>query len=86
MLRPPAGNHEHGVDSHVIALPHEARGEALRRHRDTPQSPLVESEGSSVLACSRLDLDERERSAAPRDDVDLSTFLPSRAGQEFATL
>src|SRR3982751_1250534 len=70
--RPPARDDEHRVDADVVAVAHEARGEALGGNRDAPQAVVVERKGCGLVRCARLNLDEGDGTAPAGDDVDLS--------------
>ncbi len=72
MARPPARDDEQGVDPDVIPGAHEARAKALGSDRDAAQAVGIERECGRRFACTRLYLDERERMAAARDDIDFA--------------
>src|SRR6476661_9446835 len=72
MAGPAARDHEQRIDTHVVAIAHEARREALGGNSDTTQAPFVERESGSAFARPRLDLHEGEGAAAPRDNVNFA--------------
>ena len=73
MARELAGNQENRVDSNVVAFPRKAGCKPLRRHRHASQAILVKSQCCRFFSAPLLDFDEGDGSAAPSDQVDLST-------------
>ena len=82
VARKPPRDEEDGVDPHVIAGAGVAQREALGGDRDAAQAIGVERPGGGFLGAALLDLDKGERTAAPRDEVDLATGNPRALGED----
>ena len=72
MLGPSTRDHEHSVDTNVVAFAHEAGREPLRRNRDASEALVVERESRCVLVTAGFHLDESERVTSTRDDIDFT--------------
>ena len=72
MLRPSARDHEHRVNPNVVAFAHEAGREPLGSNRDASEPILVERKSGCVLVATGFHLDESERAASTRDDIDFT--------------
>src|SRR5690606_6987226 len=72
MMRQAAGHDEDRIDADRVARPGVARRQRLGGAGDAAQPPVVERERRRLLAGARLHLDEGERAATPRDDIDLA--------------
>jgi hypothetical protein len=73
VLRPAAGDDEHRIDPNVVAFAHVARREPLSRNCDASETVLVERESGCVFVTAGFYLDESERAAATRNDIDLAS-------------
>jgi len=72
MARQAARSEEDRVDPRDVAGAGETRGQALGGDRDPAQARPVERPGGGFGAAPLLDLDERERRTAPRNQVDFA--------------
>ena len=82
MARKAAGDEEDRVDADRVAGPGETRREALGGGRHPAQAIFVERHRRGVFGGALLDLDKGERTAAPRDEVDLATGNPRAPGED----
>lgn len=82
MARQTARDDEDRVDADLVAIAHVARREPLGGDDDAPKPPFVEREAGGLVGRARLDLDEGERAAAARDEVDLSAGHPGPARKD----
>ena len=77
-----AGDDEHGIDAHVVAVADEALGKLGRGGGDAAQPIGVERQASGIDAAALLDLDERDHLAAARDQVDFAAGGTHPAGED----
>lgn len=82
VTRQPAGRDEDGVDPDVVVLPRVARRKSLGRHSNAAQAIFIERQRQPFLAAARLDLDEGQGLAAPRDEVDFAARNAGPAGED----
>ena len=74
MARQSLRRKEHHVDADFIRRARKAGDEHFRRRRDASQAPLVDRKVEVFGALAPFHLDEGERFAAPRDEVDLARW------------
>ena len=82
MTRQAPRNEENRVDADRVAGPGKARREALGGGRHPAQAIFVERHRRCVLGGALLDLDEGERTPAPRDQINLAAGNPRAPGED----
>jgi len=72
MARQAPWRKEHHVDADIIARARKARAQHFGGSGDAAQAIVVDGEVEIGVALPPFDLDEGDRAAAPRDEVDLA--------------
>lgn len=86
VTRQPAGRDEDGVDPDVVVLPRVPRRQPLGGDGHPPQPIFIQRQRQPLLAAARLDLDEGQGLAAPRDEVDFAARNARAPGEDAPTM
>lgn len=81
MLRQSSRHNEQGIDADIITVASIAVGQSPSGNRDAPQPIFVQCPRGGVHRVALLDLDERQHTPAPSDQVYLAAGYTRPLGQ-----